>query len=130
DGQRLIWSGQSTVWLGQPQRHADALIRKIWRTYPAPRGLKAEHAWIGAAGHTVHGMPQIGEVTPGLWLLNGFGGHGLNATARAGEMWAHAIVEGDRTWDMFSPFALVWAGGAFGRAAQQMSDWSRRSRDM
>ena len=64
-----MWSGQSSVRLGKPQRHADALIRQIRRTYPALRGVKAEHAWIGVAGHTVHGMPQIGEVTPGLWLL-------------------------------------------------------------
>ena len=126
---RLMWSGQSAVRLGKPQRHADALIRQIRRTYPALRDVKAEHAWIGVAGHTVHGMPQIGEVAPGLWLLNGFGGHGLNTTAMAGEMVAHAIVEGDRTWEMFSPFALVWAGGAFGRAAQQVSEWSRRARD-
>ena len=67
-------------------------------------------------------MPQIGEITPGLWLLSGFGGHGLNTTAMAGEMVAHAIVDGDRAWQMFSPFALVWAGGAFGRAAQQVSE--------
>ena len=53
---------------------------------------------------------------------SGFGGHGLNTTAMGGEMVARAIVEGDRTWEMFSPFALVWAGGAFGRAAQQVSD--------
>ena len=66
---RLMWSGQSAVRLGKPQRHADALIRQIRRTYPALRDVKAEHAWIGVAGHTVHGMPQIGEVAPGLWLL-------------------------------------------------------------
>ena len=64
------------------------------------------------AGHTVHGMPQIGEITPGLWLLGGFGGHGLAATAMGGEMLARAIVDNDRAWQMFSPFALVWAGGA------------------
>ena len=79
------------------------------------------------AGHTVHDMPQIGEVSPGLWLLGGFGGHGLNTTAMAGEIVARAIVEGDRTWQMFSPFALVWAGGAFGRAAQQVSEWARQA---
>jgi gamma-glutamylputrescine oxidase len=129
DGQRLMWSGRSSVRLGKPQRHADALIRQIRRTYPALRDLKADHTWIGATGHTVHGMPQIGEVAPGLWLLNGFGSHGLNTTAMGGEMVARAMVEGDRTWEMFSPFALVWAGGAFGRAAQQVSEWSRRSRE-
>ena len=127
---RLMWSGRSTVWLGKPQRYANALVRQIRRTYPALRDVKAEHAWIGVAGHTVHGMPQIGEITPGLWLLSGFGGHGLNTTAMGGEMLARAIVEGDRAWQMFSPFALVWAGGAFGRAAQQVSDWSQpRARD-
>ena len=59
---------------------------QIRRTYPALRGVKADYAWIGVAGHTVHGMPQIGEITPGLWLLSGFGGHGLNTTAMGGEM--------------------------------------------
>ena len=125
-----MWSGRSSVRLGKPQRQADALVRQIRRTYPALRGVKAEHAWIGVAGHTVHGMPQIGEITPGLWLLGGFGGHGLNTTAMGGEMLARAIVEGDRAWQMFSPFALVWAGGAFGRAAQQVSGWSRGAREM
>jgi glycine/D-amino acid oxidase-like deaminating enzyme len=126
---RLMWSGRSSVKLGKPQRQADALVRQVRRTYPSLRNLKAEHAWIGATGHAVHGMPQIGEVAPGLWLLNGFGSHGLNTTAMAGEMVAHAIVDGDRAWEMFSPFALVWAGGAFGRAAQRVSEWSRRARD-
>jgi hypothetical protein len=75
-------------------------------------------------------MPQIGEITPGLWLLGGFGGHGLNTTAMAGEMLARAIVENDRAWQMFSPFALVWAGGALGRTAQQVSGWSHHAREM
>ena len=128
-GGRLMWSGRDSVRLGKPQRQADALLRQIRRTYPALAPVKAAYAWIGVAGHTVHGMPQIGEVTPGLWLLGGFGGHGLNTTAMAGEIVARAIVEGDRTWQMFSPFALVWAGGAFGRAAQQVSEWARRARE-
>jgi glycine/D-amino acid oxidase-like deaminating enzyme len=127
---RLMWSGRSTVRLGKPQREANALLRRIRRTYPALRGVTAEHAWIGAAGHTVHGMPQIGEITPGLWLLGGFGGHGLAATAMGGEMLARAIVDNDRAWQMFSPFALVWAGGALGRAAQQVSGWSHEVREM
>jgi glycine/D-amino acid oxidase-like deaminating enzyme len=129
DGRRLMWSGRGSLRLGKPERHADALIRQIRRTYPSLRDLRAEQAWIGVTGDTVHGMPQIGEVGPGLWLLNGFGGHGLNTTAMGGEMVAHAIVHGDRTWEMFSPFALVWAGGAVGRAARRVSEWSARARD-
>jgi hypothetical protein len=46
-----------------------------------------------------------------------------------GEMLARAIVDSDPAWQMFSPFALVWAGGAFGRAAQQVSDWAHDARE-
>ena len=126
---RLMWSGQSATWLGNPRRRGEALARQIGRTYPALRGIKAEHAWIGVAGQTVHGMPQIGEITPGLWLLGGFGGHGIAATAMAGEMVARAIVDSDRAWQMFSPFPLIWAGGVAGRAAQQVSECWRRGRE-
>ncbi len=129
DGRRLMWSGRSTVSHGRPKRHAGALLRQIRRTYPRLRKAKAEYAWTGVSGETVHGMPQIGEISPGLWLLGGFGGHGLNTSAMAGEAVARAIVEGDRAWQMFSPFALVWAGGAAGRAARQASGWARRSRE-
>ena len=130
DGDRLMWSGYDAVRPGKPQRQAKALLRQIRRTFPALRNVKVESAWIGVTGHTVHGMPQIGEITPGLWLLSGFGSQGLKTSAMAGEIISRAIIEGDRTWEQFSPFALVWAGGAFGRAAQRISEWSRGSRQM
>jgi hypothetical protein len=114
---------------GPARRSGGHCTRRI-RRFIRLRGITAEQTWIGIAGHTVHGMPQIGEITPGLWLLGGFGGHGLAATAMGGEMLARAIVDNDRAWQMFSPFALVWAGGALGRTARQVSGWSHDAREM
>jgi hypothetical protein len=74
-------------------------------------------------------MPQIGELAPGVWLASGFGGHGLNTTAMAGNIIARAMVDGDQTWRQFTPFELVWAGGWLGRAAVQMRNWIKRRRD-
>ncbi len=71
-------------------------------------------------------MPQIGELGPGVWLASGFGGHGLNTTAMAGNIIARAIVDGDQTWRQFTPFELVWAGGMLGRAAAQARSWGKR----
>jgi hypothetical protein len=68
-------------------------------------------------------MPQIGELSPGLWLASAFGGHGINTTAMAGNILAQAIVEGDDTWRLFAPFELVWAGGRAGRMAMQALYW-------
>ena len=128
-GDRLVWSGRSTVWRGKPQRYVDTLLGDIARAYPQLREVRAEYAWTGALGLTVHRMPQIGEVSPGVWLLSGFGGHGLNTTALGGDIVARAIVEGDRSWQLFVPFEMVWAGGWSGRAVQQLYYWSLRTRE-
>ncbi|HWL30638.1 MAG TPA: FAD-binding oxidoreductase [Xanthobacteraceae bacterium] len=127
---RLIWLGRSTIWRGRPRRYVEALLAQVARTFPQLRGVKAEYAWTGTLGNTVHRMPQIGEISPGLWLLGGFGGHGLNTTAMGGEMIARAIVDGDTTWRMFAPFELVWAGGTVGRAAQQVHYWSHHANEL
>ena len=123
DGDRLMWSGHSTTWRGDPSRYVDALLGDIARAYPQLRNVKAEFAWTGTLGHALHRMPQVGELSPGLWLLSGFGGHGLNTTAMGGELVARGIVEGDQTWRLFAPFDLVWAGGTLGRAAAQAYTW-------
>jgi glycine/D-amino acid oxidase-like deaminating enzyme len=128
-GDRLMWSGRSTTWRGDPQRNARALVSDIRRAYPQLGEIKVDYAWTGVLGNTVHRMPQIGEVSPGFWLLSGFGGHGLNTTAMGGELIARAIVENDLTWRQFLPFELVWAGGLLGRAAVQVHYWGYRQRE-
>jgi glycine/D-amino acid oxidase-like deaminating enzyme len=130
DGDRLIWSGRSTVWQDRPQRYVNTLLADIARAYPQLHNVKAEYAWNGTLGITVHRMPQIGEISPGLWLLSGFGGHGLNSSAMGGDLIARAIIDNDRRWELFSPFEMVWAGGLFGRAAQQLYYWSFRTHEL
>ena len=77
---------------------------------------------------TVHGMPQIGQLRKGLWVASGFGRHGLNTSAMAGQLIARSILWGEERWRLFSPFELVWAGGATGRVAGHLIGlWGRGS---
>ena len=117
------------AWVRSPRRYIGALTGDIKKTYPQLGDVTADYAWAGTLGLTLHRMPQIGELGPGVWLASGFGGHGLNTTAMAGNIIARAIVEGDQTWRQFTPFELVWAGGAFGRVAARMRIWTKRLRD-
>jgi gamma-glutamylputrescine oxidase len=126
---RLMLSGRSTSWQRNPRRYVRALTRDIRKTYPQLDDISVEYAWSGTLGITVHRMPQIGEFVPGIWLASGFGGHGLNTTAMAGNLIARAIVHGDLTWRQFTPFELIWAGGAGGRVFAQMRVWIKRMRD-
>ncbi len=128
-GDRLMWSGRATAWARNPRRYVRALTTDIGKTYPQLGKVAVDHAWSGTLGNSIHRMPQLGELDPGVWLASGFGGHGLNTTAMAGNLVARAIVEGDHTWRLFTPFELVWAGGAVGRAVAQMYYWTRRWRD-
>jgi len=128
-GDRLMLSGRATAWARNPRRYIGALKADIKKTYPQLGDVDVDYAWSGTLGITVHRMPQIGELGPGVWLASGLGGHGMNTTAMGGNLIAQAMVEGDQTWRQFTPFELVWAGGVFGRAAAQTRVWVKRLRD-
>jgi gamma-glutamylputrescine oxidase len=129
DEDRLMWSGRATTWRADAKRYVRALAADIRKTYPQLGRVAIESAWSGTIGRPLHRMPQIGELGPGLWLASGFGGHGLNTTAMAGNLIARGIADDDPTWKLLSPFELVWAGGKYGRALAQIYHWTRRFGD-
>jgi gamma-glutamylputrescine oxidase len=125
-GDRLQWSGRMRAWEANPRLIARGLVNDIRRIFPSLSKVEVAHLWRGTLGRTVHRMPQIGEIERGLWLASGFGGHGLNSTAVAGDLVARGIVDGDQTWNLFAPYELVWAGGLLGRALAQGIYWGER----
>jgi hypothetical protein len=129
-GDRLLWGGHVNARLSPPEQRARILRRDIHRVYPQLGKIEITHAWSGVMGFAVHKMPQVGEVSPGLWVASGFGGHGINTSAMAGDLIARAIVEGDDRWRLFSSYDLVWAGGMVGRVAAQILYWSKQARDV
>jgi glycine/D-amino acid oxidase-like deaminating enzyme len=125
-GDRLQWSGRMRAWEANPRLIARGLVNDVRRTFPGLGKVEVAHLWRGTLGRTVHRMPQIGEIERGVWLASGFGGHGLNNTAVAGELIARGIIDGDETWRLFAPYELVWAGGVLGRALAQGIYWGTR----
>jgi gamma-glutamylputrescine oxidase len=126
---RLMWGGRITTRLSEPRKLKALMRHDMLDVYPQLGDVEIEHAWAGMMAYAVHKMPQIGELAPGYWLASAFGGHGLNTTAMAGEMIAHAILDGDDRWRLFSSYELVWAGGKAGRMAAQAIYWSMQARD-
>jgi glycine/D-amino acid oxidase-like deaminating enzyme len=129
DGDRLLWSGGVRTWNAEPGHFRRRLRADIARTFPALGRVEIAHVWSGTLGRTIHRMPQIGELMPGIWVASGFGGHGLNTTAMAGLLIARAIAENDTAWRLFQPYELVWAGGAVGRMVVQVGYTGTRLRE-
>jgi gamma-glutamylputrescine oxidase len=128
-GDRLQWSGRMRAWEADARYVARGLAKDIRRTFPALGNTEIAHLWRGTLGRTVHRMPQIGEIERGLWIASGFGGHGLNTSALAGELVARGLVDSDQTWRLFAPYELVWAGGMVGRMLAQGVYWGTRPID-
>jgi glycine/D-amino acid oxidase-like deaminating enzyme len=128
DGDRLMWESPETTWSVKPQRFSGAIRRRIRTIFPRLGNVEITEAWGGVTGQTVHGMPQIGQLRRGLWVASGFGRHGMNTSAMAGQLIARSILWGDERWRLFSPFELVWAGGTAGRVAGfAVSLWTKGS---
>jgi glycine/D-amino acid oxidase-like deaminating enzyme len=128
DGDRLMWASPETTWAARPERFAPTIARRIRTIFPRLGRVEISEVWGGAVGQTVHGMPQIGQLRRGLWVASGFGRQGLNTSAMAGQLIARSILWGDERWRLFSPFELVWAGGATGRVAgYAIGMWGRGS---
>lgn len=129
DGDRLLWGGRITTRTSAPFTLSRMLKGDIAAVYPQLGEVTLDHAWTGIMGYAVHLMPQIGQLAPGVWTATAFGGHGLAATAMAGQVLSRAIIERDRDWRAFLPFGVVWAGGALGRTATQFSYWRMQVAD-
>lgn len=130
DGDRLLWCGEGTCFPRDPMKVAKrAFAPAIASVYPELGPVEFTHAWNGSMAFAIHRMPQIGEISPGLWVAGAFAGHGLNTTAIAGNLIARAIVENDDTVRQFEPWDLVWAGGTAGRMLQEARSRLRNRRE-
>lgn len=118
-GDRLLWATGETTFEIAPQRLEGVIRRRIRAVFPQLGEVEIARIFTAAVGMTVHGMPQIGELRPGLWVASGFGRQGLATTAIAGRLIARGLTHADERWKLFSPFDLVWAGGRIGRVVGQ-----------
>lgn len=126
---RILWGGRISARRSEPARLARFMLADLLKVYPQLDGIRVESAWYGLMSYAVHKMPQIGQLSPGLWYAMGFGGSGMGTTTVAGERVASAIAENDDRYRLFAPFGLTPTGGVVGVAAAQLSYWSFQLRD-
>lgn len=126
---RLLWGGRVSSNLS-PRNLERKMLGDILRIYPQLEGIRAEVAWPGTMGYSVHKMPQVGQLSDGVWYNQGYGGHGMCATTAGGEVVAKAIAEGDESYKLFAPFGLDFAGGQLGPLIAQCAYWGFQLQDL
>ncbi|WP_420963235.1 NAD(P)/FAD-dependent oxidoreductase [Brucella sp. IR073] len=129
NGRRLLWGGRITTRAADTPGVISELRSEMVGTYPQLVSLKTELAWSGFMSYARHLMPQIGKLDRSTWYCTAFGGHGLNTTAIGGKVVAEAICGQSDRYRLFDKFGLVWAGGAAGLAAAQLTYWKLQMQD-
>ncbi|HZH44196.1 MAG TPA: FAD-binding oxidoreductase [Lysobacter sp.] len=126
---RLLWGGRISVRDRAPAEVERVLYQDLLTVFPQLAGVRIEHAWSGLMSYARHQMPQLGEVEPGLWVAQAFGGHGVAPTTFVGELLAAAIAEGDTRWRDLADYGLISALKPAGLLAAQLSYWWLQFRD-
>jgi gamma-glutamylputrescine oxidase len=121
---RLLWGGRISILNRSPAAVARLLKKDIARVYPQLGDVRIDHAWSGLMSYARHEMPQLGQLLPGLWYAQAFGGHGVATTTAVGELLAAGIADGDDSWRRFAPFGLTRTWRPFGFiGAQATYSW-------
>lgn len=122
---RLLWGGRISILEREPARIAALLRQDLLKVYPQLHDVKIEFAWGGLMSYARHQMPQLGELAPGLWYAQSFGGHGVAPTTVAGELLAEALSGRqplDAVWRQYGLSPVYGPAGLL--AAQTQYSWA------
>ena len=122
---RILWGGRISILHREPAAIARRLKADLLKVYPQLAAVRLTHAWGGLMAYARHQMPQLGQLAPGLWFAQSFGGHGVAPANLAGEWIAQAML-GQQ--DLHQALARYGLGSVFGKAgllaAQAQYSWA------
>ena len=100
--------------------------------YPELADSKIEFEWGGKIGIVLNRIPMLGRIEGNVYYVQGYSGHGVNATHIMSEIAADAICGTSETFDVFAKIKHLripgsqWAGNqmlAMGMLYYRLKDW-------
>lgn len=125
-GGRVNYSGLATF-------DAPGATRKRMLTvFPQLSDVKLDYCWGGYVDITLNRAPHFGRLTPNVYFLQGFSGHGITLSGIAGKLVAEAIGGTAERFDVFAriPHGDFPGGAALRRPALVLAMLYFRMRDL
>ena len=127
---RILWGGRIGINIPGQSKIASLLEKDMLKVFPSLSDIRIESAWGGWMSYGRHEMPQLGQLKPGYWFAQGFGGHGMAPTTIAGKIMAQAMLaKSDGELGSFTHYPLTFMYGALGSVGAQMVYWYYQLRD-
>ena len=99
---RLLFGGRVSYSGLDPRNTSAATRQRMIRVFPQLADTKVEYAWGGFVDITMSRAPDFGRLTPNIYYLQGFSGHGIALTGMAGKLIAEAIAGQAERFDLFT----------------------------
>ena len=99
---RLLFGGRVSYSGLDPRNTSAATRQRMIRVFPQLADTRIEYAWGGFVDITMSRAPDFGRLTPNIYYLQGFSGHGIALTGMAGKLIAEAIAGQAERFDLFT----------------------------
>ena len=106
--------------------------RRMIGVFPQLADVKLEFTWGGDVDITLNRAPHFGRLSPNVYFLQGFSGHGIALTGIAGKLMADAIAGTAERFDVFAkiPHTSFPGGPALRRPALVLAMLYYRVKDL
>jgi gamma-glutamylputrescine oxidase len=129
---RLLFGGRVN-YSGLKSFDAPSATRaRMLAVFPQLQDVRIDYAWGGHVDITLNRAPHFGRLTPNVYFLQGFSGHGIALTGIAGKVAAQAITGTAGRFDVFAriPHGNFPGGTALRRPALVLAMLYYRLRDL
>ncbi len=99
---RLLFGGRCNYSGRVPASIRQTLQPRMALVYPQLRDVPIEYEWGGSIGIAILRIPLLGRIDDNVYYVQGYSGHGVNATHIMGEVIADAIGGTLERFDLFS----------------------------
>ena len=99
---RILFGGRVSYSAFQPPHLAESMRRRMVRIFPELSAVEVEYAWGGYLDITRSRAPDFGRLSPNVYYLQGFSGHGMSLTVLAGRLAAEAVAGTAERFDVFA----------------------------
>lgn len=89
---RMIYGGRVSYSALTPPNLTQNMQARMAETFPQLKDIKVEFTWGGFVDITMNRAPDFGRISPNVYYLQGFSGHGVALTGLAGKLVAEAIA--------------------------------------
>ncbi|MES2554111.1 MAG: FAD-dependent oxidoreductase [Pseudomonadota bacterium] len=99
---RMVYGGRVSYSAMTPPNLTADMQARMAQTFPQLANTKVDYTWGGFVDITMNRAPDFGQLSPNVYYLQGFSGHGVALTGLAGKLVAEAIAGQSQRLDLMA----------------------------